>query len=229
MRYKQFEYIFSEERMRKYVAACNGDTRRAMTLYRYNVKLSQEMFALVSYFEVALRNAIDRQLKQQFGNDWLRDFILPGGIFYNDPRVEKTRKIIVKAYDELMRKGNYKHSKLLSEMEFGIWKYMFSNVQYSMTNFTLLNIFPNKPVSTRQQQYDNTYIFVELNYINKLRNRIAHHEPICFAQPVAINTSYVLNRYARIMTLFQWMDIEGPTLMFGLDHVGAVCSKIMCV
>ena len=31
------------------------------------------------------------------------------------------------------------------------------------------------------------------------------------------------------MTLFQWMDIEGPTLMFGLDHVGAVCSKIMCV
>ena len=50
MRYKQFEYIFSEDRMRKYVTACNGDTRRAMTLYRYNVKLSQEMFALVSYF-----------------------------------------------------------------------------------------------------------------------------------------------------------------------------------
>ena len=116
--------------MRKYVTACNGDTRRAMTLYRYNVKLSQEMFALVSYFEVALRNAIDRQLKQQFGNDWLRDFILPGGIFYNDSRVEKTRKIIVKAYDELMRKGNYKHSKL--------------------------------------------------------RNRIAHHEPICLPSPLPL-------------------------------------------
>ena len=115
--------------MRKYVTACNGDTRRAMTLYRYNVELSQEMFALVSYFEVALRNAIDRQLRQQFGDDWLRDFILPCGIFYNDSRVEKTRKIIVKTYDELMRKGNYKRSRLLSEMEFGIWKYMFSRVQ----------------------------------------------------------------------------------------------------
>ena len=51
------------------------------------------MFALVGYYEVALRNAIDRQLKIRFGNDWLRDFILPGGIFYNDRRVEKTSKI----------------------------------------------------------------------------------------------------------------------------------------
>lgn len=124
MKYEQFENIFSEERMHKYIMACGGDTRRAMTLYRYNVRLSQEMFAIVGYFEVALRNAIDQQLKIRFGDDWLRDFILPGGIFYEDPRVEKTRKIIVKAYDELVRKGCYKHSKLLAAMEFGVWKYV---------------------------------------------------------------------------------------------------------
>ena len=226
MKFESFEHTFSADRMRKYVMACGGDTRRAMTLYRYNVKLSQEMFALVGYYEVALRNAIDRQLKVRFGNDWLRDFILPGGIFFNDRRVEKTSKIIVKAYNEWIRKGIYSHSKLLAAMEFGVWKYMFSNVQYAMTGFLLLNIFPHKPVSTRQQRYDNTYIFVELNYINNLRNRIAHHEPICFGQPVTIDTSYVLNRYARIMTLFNWMDIDGQTLMFGLDHVDAVCRKI---
>lgn len=226
MKYEIFEHTFSADRMRKYVVACGGDTRRAMTLYRYNVKLSQELFALVGYYEVALRNAIDRQLKVRFGNDWLRDFILPGGIFFNDRRVEKTSKIIVKAYNELIRKGIYSHSKLLAAMEFGVWKYMFSNVQYAMTGFSLLNIFPHKPVSTRQQRYDNTYIFVELNYINNLRNRIAHHEPICFGQPVAIDTSYVLNRYARIMTLFNWMGIDGQTLMFGLDHVDIVCRKI---
>ena len=184
------------------------------------------MFALVGCFEVALRNAIDRCLQIRFGSDWLRDFILPGGIFHSDHRVEKTRKIVQKAYNELIRKGIYKHSKLLAAMEFGVWKYMFSNVQYSLTGFSLLSIFPNKPHSTRQQRYDNTYIFVELNYINNLRNRIAHHEPIFFGTPVCIDTSYVQNRYLRIMTLFNWMGVDGQSLMFGLDRVDDICLKI---
>jgi hypothetical protein len=94
----------------------------------------------------------------------------------------------------------------------------------------LLRIFPNKPISSRQQQYDNSYIFQELDYINKLRNRIAHHEPICFSRPTAtIDTSYALNQYNRMMKLFQWMDLDGVSLMFGLDHVNDACSKIMCL
>lgn len=230
MKYNEIEDIFSAKRMQKYLQACGGDTRRAMTLYRYNLKLSQEMFTLVSCFEVALRNRIDKQMTARLGGDWLRDSILPNGVLYYDHRVDKTRKIIEKAYNELMRGNDYSHSKLLAEMEFGVWKYMFSNVVYALMGQALLRIFPNKPVSSRQQQYDNSYIFQELDYINKLRNRIAHHEPICFNRPSAtIDTSYALNQYARMMRLFQWMDIDGASLMFGLDHVGDACSKIMCL
>ncbi len=230
MKYSDFEEAMSPERMRKYVQACSGDTKRAMTLYRYNLKLSQEMFTFVSCFEVALRNRIDKQMTAQFGGDWLRDAILPNGALYYDHRVDKTRKIIEKAYNELMRSNAYSHSKLLSEMEFGVWKYMFSNVVYALMGQILLRIFPNKPISSRQQQYDNSYIFQELDYINKLRNRIAHHEPICFSRPTAtIDTSYALNQYNRMMKLFQWMDLDGVSLMFGLDHVNDACSKIMCL
>ena len=75
---------------------------------------------------------------------------------------------------------------LLSEMEFGVWKYMFSNAAYALMGQRLLRIFPNKPTSSRQHRYDNTYVFQELDYINKLRNRVAHHEPICFARPNAV-------------------------------------------
>ena len=32
MRYKDFERIISEERMNRYVVACGGNTRKAMTL-----------------------------------------------------------------------------------------------------------------------------------------------------------------------------------------------------
>ena len=73
-------------------------------------------------------------------------------------------------------------------------------------------------------------IYNELDAINRLRNRIAHHEPICFNKATgAIDTSYALTMYARIMTLFQWMGIDSGSLLFGLDHVGQVCNKIMCL
>lgn len=230
MKYIDFEDAFSVERLNRYVTACNGDTRKAMTLYRYNLRLSQELFTLISCFEVTLRNRIDRHLKTRLGNDWLRDAILPNGALYYDRRVEKTRKIIEKVYNEQMRQGVYSHSKLLSEMEFGVWKYMFSNVVYALMGQTLLRIFPRKPTSSRQHQYDNSYIFQELDYINKLRNRIAHHEPICFNRPNAvIDTAYALNQYVRMMRLFSWMGIDGASLMFGLDHVGIACGKIMCL
>ena len=229
MIYKDFEEAISPERMSKYKAACNQDTRRAMTLYRYNLKLSQEMFTLISCFEVTLRNKIDREMRSHHGNDWLRDFILPGGTFDRDPRVQQTQKIIKKAYEELLRSRHYTHTKLLSAMEFGIWKFMFNNVQYRLGGRCLLRIFPNKPTSTATQQYDNTYVFGILNEINVMRNRIAHHEPICFGTPTCIDTQKVLDCYAKIMQMFHWMDIDAQKLLYGLDHVGEVSGKIMCL
>lgn len=51
----------------------------------------------------------------------------------------------------------------------------------------------------RMRKYNLAYVFGELDYINKLRNRIAHHEPICFSKtPVSIDTKYIHNRYNRI-------------------------------
>ena len=61
------------------------------------------------------------------------------------------------------------------------------------------------------------------------RNRIAHHEAICFGNPVCIDTQGVLDCYARIMRLFHWMNINANTLLYGLDHVGQVSSRIMCI
>ena len=189
MKYTEFEDIISSDRMRKYLVACNNDTRRAMTLYRHNLTLSQQMFTMISCFEVAFRNKIDKEMKRHWGNDWLRDFVMPGGAFASDGRAAGTKKIIKKAYDDLMNNNDYSHSKLLSQMEFGVWKYMFNNVQYRLGGRCLLNIFPNKPRSTPQNQIDNSRIFQELDHINNIRNRIAHHEPICFGRPISIDTN----------------------------------------
>lgn len=226
MKFSDFQDIISRERIDRYLLATGGDTRKAMTLYRYNLQLSQELFTLVSCFEVALRNAIDKHLTATLGADWLRDAVLPGGIFDNRA-CEGSAKIIRKAYNRLLYSNSYSHYKLLAEMEFGIWKYMFANPQFTATSQTLLQIFPNKPRSTPQQQYNHSLIFNELDGINILRNRIAHHEPVCFMRRSSqIGTAYIANAYATIHRLFYWLGIDGYALMYGLDHVSNACAKI---
>lgn len=112
-------------------------------------------------------------------------------------------------------------------MEYGIWKYMFSPIQYRVTGRNLLSIFPNKPRSSREEQYNQTYIFNELDKVNSLRNRIAHHETICFATSTsAIDTSYIINIYNKIKVLFSWMGIDSNSLLYGLDHISQVCAQI---
>ena len=63
--------------------------------------------------------------------------------------------------------------------------------------------------------------------VNSLRNRIAHHEPICFRLHASeIDTCYIVNEYQKIQTLFSWMGIDSRSMLYGLDHVQSVCSKI---
>ncbi len=226
MKFSEFQTILSQERLQRYLTACNGDTKKTMTLYRLNLNLSQEVFTLLSCFEVAIRNAIDIVLVKRLGNDWLRNSVEPGGIF-DVIGCRDSANIIRRAYLRLLRDNSYTHTKLLAEMEFGVWKYMFANPQYRAVGRSLLSIFPNKPRSTVQCQYNNTFIFNELDGINILRNRIAHHEPICFAlQQPKISTTYILNAYQKLHTLFMWMGIDSHSLLYGLDHVQQVCYKI---
>ena len=226
MKYKDFEGIMSAERMSRYLEATKGDTRKAMTLYRNNLHVSQEMFTVVSCFEIALRNAIDAQMIVKFGDNWLRDAILPGGIF-DSQKMMVSQQQISRAYYSLLHDGLYKHSKLLSSLTLGTWKYMFANVQYRATGQCLLKVFPNKPRSTPEFQYNNSYIFNELDKVNTLRNRIAHHEPICFTHTSqGIDTSYIINEYQKIQTLFAWMGVDSKALLYGLDHVLDVCNNM---
>ncbi len=226
MKFSELEQIVSEDRLHRYLMACGGDKAKTITLYRRNTVAALEMFAVVGAFEVALRNAIDKIMTTNFGTDWLRDAILPGGIF-DTPQCRDHARIIRAAYDKMNRQGSYTHTHLLSKMEFGIWKYMFSSPQFRASGRVLLRVFPNKPTSTRTVQYNNTFIFNELDHLNSLRNRIAHHEPICFPTGFAtITTSYIEYIYEKIITLFQWLGIDTDKYLYGLDHVQQVCKKI---
>ncbi len=195
-----------------------------MTLYRKNLRLSQELFTVISCFEITLRNKIDGVYTDHYGNDWLRDSAAAGGMFDGN-NCRKTKKLI---HDALRRLGyNYTHHKLVAEMDFGFWRYLFANPQFNAAGTLLLRIFPAKPRSTPTINYNNAFVFNELGQINDIRNRIAHHEPICFrpSQPVK-DTTYAHQRYNLILQLFQWMNVNEAALLYGLDHITTVCDEI---
>lgn len=225
MRYRDFEIIMSTPRLNRYRTACSGNTKKAMALYRLNLRLSQELFTVVSCFEVALRNAIDRHFVPIHGAHWLRDAVSTGGIF-NNAACRFTERIINDALGSLG--GHYTHAKLVAKMDFGFWRYQFSSAQYRATGGSLLRIFPAKPASTAAIHYNQAFIFNELAKVNNLRNRIAHHEPICFLHNggAVTDTTYARQHYNLILQLFQWMSINESELLYGLDHINTVCNRI---
>jgi hypothetical protein len=224
MRFIDFENVMTHARMSRYLAASAGNSRRAMTLYRKNLKLSQELFTVISCFEVALRNAIDGHYVATIGNNWLQNAANAGGIFDNrNCRLTQTN------INDAIRKLHpaYTHNKLVAELGFGFWRYMFAHHQFGRAGRTLLAILPGKPRSTPAIQYNHTFVFNKLAAINDLRNRIAHHEPVCFlpGRPVK-DTAYARQHYNQILELFHWMGINEAALLYGLDHIITVCNEI---
>lgn len=135
--------------------------------------------------------------------------------------------------------NHYHADKLVAELGFGFWRYLFmsgKNAQYEATGKVLLNIFPKKPTSFpmvdgsgnpildkngRQVyfHYDNKWVFNELSKINKFRNRLAHHEPICFDRNGAKNTQYVRKTHQNILNLMAYMDIDTQQLFLKFNNI----------
>jgi len=177
MQFNDFQRIISRPRMQRYLNSCAGDTRKAMNLYRLNLKASQEVFTIISCFEIALRNAIDSHYLSIHGNDWLRDSQRPGGIF-TVRRCRVSRGIISQAYTRIS--SNYSHSKLVAEMDFGFWRYLFAQPQYFAGGQNLLRIFQIIDTSYIEHKYliitkllewmniNHTQLFYGLDHIDKL-------------------------------------------------------------
>lgn len=224
MRFKDFEYTMSSPRMARYLIACNNNTQKAMTLYRKNLRLSHELFTIISCFEVSLRNAIDRGCLAHLGADWLYRAVCNGGIFDNRQCV-MTANTIREALQACG--GQYNHHKLVASLGFGFWRYLFSRHQYRATGQQLLGIFIARPSGNAHVKYNALFVFNQLAEVNKIRNRIAHHEPICFvSRQSMIDTTYVRERYEIILELFRWLAIDEAALLYGLDHIHRICDEI---
>jgi hypothetical protein len=165
----------SAARMTTYEAAAGvtgDDDPAALELYAWNAQVSAALMAPLHICEVVVRNAVSDALEAVYGAAWPWssnfELSLPAPALGYSPR-----KDLQNARGHQTSAG-----KVVPELKFVFWQKMFtSRHDVRVWNAHLMRVLPNldpgKPVSQlRQGIYDS------LEEIRRLRNRIAHHEPI---------------------------------------------------
>ena len=217
MEYEDFEMIVSTGRLKRYLAACSHHQGRTIALYRANLRLSGKTLLVISMVEIALRNAIDRHYLGIYGDDWLVSQSIPGG-YLSLPGCERSRATAQKAINELG--DRYAHDKALAELNFGFWRYAFGLKEFAAAGSTLLQIFPNRPRGISQRE-----VFIRLGEIHDLRNRIVHHDPICFGGANK-STAKVETAYRYATEFIEWFGMNKVTVLQDLDFVQ---EEIECI
>ena len=223
MQYADFEKILSKARLNRFLKACNGDKEKALDLYRLNIKLSQNFFAILSMFEVALRNAIDSHYSGHFNdNEWLKNQCLGTGFLNNNAFQTgrfKSKKKVDAAIKELGVR--YNHDRVIASLSFGFWVNLFAPIQFRLAGQNLHKIFPNRPKGKQPKQ-----IFGELNFILDFRNRVAHHEPICFNGSETVNLVGAEKCYDLLINYIIWLNLDSSKFLKDLDNMSSIINEI---
>jgi len=182
------EVSLSPERLATYLTAAGKDQEKALHLYTWNTAVSAAFYGPLQGLEVALRNAMHRELARVHGQDW-----------YDQPRCQLDAGACerVDAAKRDLQRGNYPIDPphVVAALAFGFWVSLLgrggrlpilrsSRANYDMTLWrpALFRAFPN----ARKPRAD---VHRPLDYLRTLRNRIAHHEPIFSRHLAADHTS----------------------------------------
>lgn len=176
------EGTLSTERLAPYRALAGGDLRRAIALYERNTALSESLYGVLQGLEVTLRNAIDHALATGLGQpDWYDSGVL---------QAEQLRPL-GQAKAALAREGKPLASgRIVAELPFGFWTGVTGPGYADLWRIHLVKAFPRRPLQ-RKDAHDR------LNTIRKLRNRIAHYEPI-LSRPLQKDFNQILDAIAWI-------------------------------
>jgi Abi-like protein len=221
--FADYQKALSVPRLDRYRFACHGDEASALLLYRYNIRLCQDFYALLGIFEITLRNAIDRHYQLQFGEkNWLEALSAPGGIF-TKPTFKngqyKSARLIQSSIKSL--KPEYTHDRLVSTLSLGFWVALFNKLQFSACGKTLHQLFTHRPQGSLPRE-----MYKDLNQIRLFRNRIAHYEPICFDQQYKISVAFARDHYKLVRQYLFWLGYDPDCLLFGIDHIIRTTEKI---
>jgi hypothetical protein len=194
----------SYDRLRSYLDDCGNDLNRALDLYDWNAHIAAAFLEDLGRLEVVLRNRFDEALTELTASAgrpplWYdHKSLFPGKHARNALR--DLRKAKQRATDH--GKRAMIHNKVISELNFGFWRFLCSP-RYHTTMWVpaLAAQFPNHPSIENAAQI-RTEVESRMRQLHFLRNRVAHHKPI--------HRRALTDDAALIFALAQWMCLDPP-------------------
>lgn len=165
---------FSSERWNTYMAASDGNFDLALALYDWNLNLAAALIKDIGYFEVALRNIFDTQLRASFGPEWMLDPESP--VRAPLMRTRSGRRIDANHpnranLDRALRHAGQRatHGQQVAALSFGFWRHLTDSAYESRLWVPILSRSFSPPPA-------RATLGTDLKLIHTLRNRAAHHE-----------------------------------------------------
>ena len=152
----------SKERFATYLRLANGDRRRALQLYTRNAALGAAFYGPLQALEVTLRNGVHHEMTSAHGTFWFDSRLL------RRPQAEA----VGMAKKELdWNRGPQLPGRVVAELSLGFWVALFARgCESDLWRPTLHRCFTPTPARNKLHR--------QLNDLRRLRNRIAHQEPI---------------------------------------------------
>ncbi len=140
---------------------------KALDLYVWNGQLAAALLTPISVCEVVIRNAVDDAITAQHGINWPWD----RGFYLSLPQHGR------KALDLATGKpSSTSTGKVIAELSFSFWENMFTaSFDAALWTPHLARVLPNLSLPVYRGR---GHVHTELGKLRKLRNRIAHHEPL---------------------------------------------------
>lgn len=172
----------------------------ALELYAWNAQVSAALLAPLHVCEIAMRNAVSEVLEAVYGAGWPWDPTFAASLPAGGSLYDHRRELLT-----ISRRHPLSAGKVIADLSFMFWQSMFTRrfdgrLWQPHLRTALPNLSPRGPIMPlRKKLYD------ELDAIRKLRNRIAHHEPI-FTRNLAADFATLTELVRlRCQTTADWM------------------------
>lgn len=198
----EIETILSNPRFARYVAYTAGNRRKAMRLYCWNTDISASFYHLLHYCELSVRNAAVEAIEIEFGLNWHRNVGFERTLrTLNHGRGYQPRKNL-----QNCARGGATAGQVVANLNFVFWQYVFTAGQDGrLWNNHLTNVFPGHNATMTVAQ-NRAQVYNDIEQVRKLRNRIAHHEPIYARNLMSDKEAICRLIRLRCPNTEQWLD-----------------------
>ena len=173
--------------------------------------MSESLYTSLSVFEVTLRNALSKELERMMGRkDWY-------SVFPSNPALKSLTSEVTVAIRHISQRGEMvSPDKIIAELTFGFWVTLL-NSEYELTLWKSLRLaFPHMPKKDRKRKNVSS----PCNALRKLRNRVFHHESICW------DLDYITDIHNRLVMVLGWINTDMPSWLDEVDHFCKVVDEI---